>query len=173
MQENGFWDDVKRAEEVTKECKIIKDKIERYENLVSRIDDIEVLAELAEEDEDTINEVIKEIRSIEKEVENYKIAEKNFLPESEEKTEQAVSCNFLPSFLLLLSLCQSRSFLFLTIFRFIAILSRSFLSCNPFGPSIPNIFLGYGLICISMDFSVLALTEIFQIFVHFFRVYQH
>ena len=27
MQENGFWDDVKRAEEVTKECKIIKDKI--------------------------------------------------------------------------------------------------------------------------------------------------
>ncbi len=28
MQENGFWDDVKRAEEVTKECKIIKDKIE-------------------------------------------------------------------------------------------------------------------------------------------------
>ena len=29
MQENGFWDDVKRAEEVTKECKIIKDKIER------------------------------------------------------------------------------------------------------------------------------------------------
>ena len=73
MQENGFWDDVKRAEEVTKECKIIKDKIERYENLVSRIDDIEVLAELAEEDEDTINEVIKEIRSIEKEVENYRV----------------------------------------------------------------------------------------------------
>ena len=69
MQENGFWDDVKRAEE----CKIIKDKIERYENLVSRIDDIEVLAELAEEDEDTINEVIKEIRSIEKEVENYRV----------------------------------------------------------------------------------------------------
>ena len=41
MQENGFWDDVKRAEEVTKECKIIKDKIERYENLVSRIDDVD------------------------------------------------------------------------------------------------------------------------------------
>ena len=53
MQENGFWDDVKRAEEVTKECKAIKDKIERYDNLVNRIDDIEVLAELAEEDEET------------------------------------------------------------------------------------------------------------------------
>ena len=73
MQENGFWDDVKRAEEVTKECKIIKDKIERYENLVSRIDDVEVLAELAQEDEDTVNEVIQEIRSIEKEVESYRV----------------------------------------------------------------------------------------------------
>ena len=31
------------------------------------------MAELAEEDEDTINEVIKEIRSIEKEVENYRV----------------------------------------------------------------------------------------------------
>ena len=73
MQENGFWDDVKRAEEVTKECNIIKDKIERYENLVSRIDDVEVLAELAQEDEDTVNEVIQEIRSIEKEVESYRV----------------------------------------------------------------------------------------------------
>ena len=58
MQEKGFWDDIKRAEEVTKECKGIKDKIERYENLESRLDDIEVLAELAEEDEETVNEVI-------------------------------------------------------------------------------------------------------------------
>ena len=56
-----------------KECKIIKDKIERYENLVSRIDDVEVLAELAQEDEDTVNEVIQEIRSIEKEVESYRV----------------------------------------------------------------------------------------------------
>ena len=73
MQENGFWDDVKRAEEVTKECKAIKDKIERYDNLVNRIDDIEVLAELAEEDEETANEVITEIRDVEKEVEEYRI----------------------------------------------------------------------------------------------------
>ena len=38
MQENGFWDDIKRAEEVTKESKRIKDKIERYNNLLSKID---------------------------------------------------------------------------------------------------------------------------------------
>ena len=56
MQEKGFWDDIKRAEEVTKESKGIKDKIDRYENLVSRLDDVEVLAELAEDDEETVNE---------------------------------------------------------------------------------------------------------------------
>ena len=28
MQEKGFWDDIKRAEEVTKESKGIKDKID-------------------------------------------------------------------------------------------------------------------------------------------------
>ena len=66
MQEKGFWDDIKRAEDVTKESKSIKDKIDRYESLVNRIDDVEVLAELAEEDEETVNEVITEIRDIEK-----------------------------------------------------------------------------------------------------------
>ncbi len=73
MQEKGFWDDIKRAEEVTKESKGIKDKIERYEALVNRLDDVEVLAELAEDDEETINEVITEIRDIEKLIEEYKI----------------------------------------------------------------------------------------------------
>ena len=64
MQENGFWEDIKRAEEVTKESKRIKDKIDRYESLVSRIEDVEILAELIDEDdEESIDEVIREIRS--------------------------------------------------------------------------------------------------------------
>ena len=73
MQEKGFWDDIKRAEEVTKESKSIKDKIDRYESLVNRLDDVEVLAELAEDDEETVNEVITEIRDIEKLIDEYKI----------------------------------------------------------------------------------------------------
>ncbi|MBM6818760.1 MULTISPECIES: peptide chain release factor 2 [Clostridia] len=73
MQEKGFWDDIKRAEDVTKESKSIKDKIDRYESLVNRLDDVEVLAELAEDDEETVNEVITEIRDIEKLIEEYKI----------------------------------------------------------------------------------------------------
>lgn len=73
MQEKGFWDDIKRAEDVTKESKSIKDKIDKYESLVNRLDDVEVLAELAEDDEETVNEVITEIRDIEKLIDEYKI----------------------------------------------------------------------------------------------------
>ena len=74
MQENGFWDDIKRAEEVTKESKRIKDKIERFDSLVNRTEDVEVLSEMIEDDdEESIDEIIKEIRSIEKDVEEYRI----------------------------------------------------------------------------------------------------
>nr|WP_291708415.1 peptide chain release factor 2 [Clostridium sp.] len=74
MQEQGFWEDVKRAEEVTKESKRIKDKIDKFDSLVTRVEDVEILAELIEEnDEDSINEVINEIRSIEKDTEGYRI----------------------------------------------------------------------------------------------------
>ncbi|MDZ7543585.1 PCRF domain-containing protein, partial [Clostridium perfringens] len=74
MQESGVWEDIKRAEGVTKESKRIKDKIDRYESLVSRIDDVEVLSELVDdEDQESIDEVIKEIRLIEKDVEEYRV----------------------------------------------------------------------------------------------------
>jgi peptide chain release factor 2 len=74
MQESRFWEDIKKAEEVTKESKRIKDKIDRFESLSSRIEDIEVLSELIEEeDQESINEVIREIRLIEKDVEEYRI----------------------------------------------------------------------------------------------------
>ena len=48
MQESGFWEDINRAEEVTKESKRIKDKIDRFESLSSRVEDVEVLSELIE-----------------------------------------------------------------------------------------------------------------------------
>ncbi|MGG7142237.1 peptide chain release factor 2 [Clostridium nigeriense] len=74
MQEPGFWDDIKKAEEVTKESKRIKDKIDSFDNLVNRVEDVEILSDLVEEnDDDSINEVIREIKSIEKDVEEYRI----------------------------------------------------------------------------------------------------
>ena len=74
MQEKGFWDDIKRAEEVTKESKRLKDQIERYTSLVSRLEDVEVLYEIMEEDDiESAKEIISEIKLIEKEVQQYKI----------------------------------------------------------------------------------------------------
>lgn len=74
MQENGFWDDIKRAEEVTKESKRLKEKLERYNDLVTKVEDIEVLNELMEEeDNESAKEIISDIRNIEKEVNAYKI----------------------------------------------------------------------------------------------------
>lgn len=72
MQEPGFWEDTKRAEEVTKESKFIKGKIESFDKLQSQVEDIEVLREIMEEDdEESSNEIIEIIRSIEKQIDDY------------------------------------------------------------------------------------------------------
>ena len=72
MQEPGFWDDSKKAEEVTKKSKLIKDKIENYDKLKSQLDDIEVLKDIMEEDDiESANEIIQTIKSIEHEIKDY------------------------------------------------------------------------------------------------------
>ena len=74
MQETGFWDDNKRAEEVTKESSRIKGKLEKYNSLTTTIEDIEVLYELMDKDDtESAEEIINEITSLEKEVYEYKI----------------------------------------------------------------------------------------------------
>lgn len=74
MQEPGFWDDIKKAEEVTKESKFLKSKLERFETLERKVEDIEVLNEIMEEnDEESIAEIISGVKFLEKEVEDYKI----------------------------------------------------------------------------------------------------
>ena len=74
MQEPNFWNDSKRAEEVTKESKALKDKITNFECLKSKIEDVDVLKEMAEEgDEDSALEIIETIKFLEKEIEEYNI----------------------------------------------------------------------------------------------------
>ena len=74
MQETSFWEDIKRAEEVTKESKRLKDKLGRYNILVSRISDIEVLFEIMDEqDMESADEIIREIKDVEKEINEYRI----------------------------------------------------------------------------------------------------
>ncbi len=74
MQEVGFWDDIKQAEEVTKESKFLKSRLERFNLLERKIEDIEILNEIMEEDDDeSINEIISEIKELDKLVEEYRI----------------------------------------------------------------------------------------------------
>lgn len=74
MQEAGFWDDVQKAQEVTQEAKRVKDKIDKFKNLNGRIDDVEVLKELMEEnDEETAKEIISEVKALSKEIDTLKI----------------------------------------------------------------------------------------------------
>ncbi|AGF54434.1 peptide chain release factor 2 [Clostridium saccharoperbutylacetonicum] len=72
MQEAGFWDDIKRAEEVTKKSKSIKDQIEKFDKLRSKVEDVEVLKEIMEDDdEESANEIIQSIREVEAEIDDY------------------------------------------------------------------------------------------------------
>lgn len=74
MQETGFWDDVQKAQEVTQEAKRVKDKIDKFKSLNQRIDDVEVLKELIEEnDQETAQEIISEVKALSKEVDALKI----------------------------------------------------------------------------------------------------
>lgn len=74
MQEQGFWDDIKQSEAVTKESKTLKDKLSRINTLTEKAEDIKILYELLEEDDkESIDEIISEIKYIEKEVAQYKI----------------------------------------------------------------------------------------------------
>lgn len=52
INEEGFWDDQEEARKVMKEKKSIEDKLDELEKLNSKMDDLEVLIEMAEEDGD-------------------------------------------------------------------------------------------------------------------------
>ena len=74
MQEQGFWNDIDNAQEITQKSKRLKEKIEKIINLEKSLEDIEVLKDMVDgDDTDTIKEIISEIKSIEKQVDEFKI----------------------------------------------------------------------------------------------------
>lgn len=75
MQEPSFWDDVNRAQETTQEAKNLKDRLEKYNNTLSRLEDVEVLIEMSieEEDESSLDEVKNELKEIVNIIEQFKI----------------------------------------------------------------------------------------------------
>ena len=52
MASPGFWDDLERAQKINQKCHATESRIQSYESLISRADDIEVMMELAEEEDD-------------------------------------------------------------------------------------------------------------------------
>jgi peptide chain release factor 2 len=75
MQESSFWNDLKQAQNITQEAKVLKDKYERYKNLETRLEDIEVFIELSDEEEDREAklEIISEIKEISFEIEKFRV----------------------------------------------------------------------------------------------------
>ncbi|WP_115640730.1 peptide chain release factor 2 [Clostridium putrefaciens] len=74
MQSPGFWNDNIKAQKVSQECKALKDQLDKYNSLVLRLEDIEVLGELiGEEKESIIKEFIGDIKLLEKDVDKFRI----------------------------------------------------------------------------------------------------
>lgn len=71
MNEPSFWEDIQRSQKVNKEVKLLKNKIQKYEDINSRIEDTEVLIQLGMEEEDSsiMDEVGKELSRLERDVE--------------------------------------------------------------------------------------------------------
>ncbi len=70
-----FWNDAEKSSKKLREIKQLKDKVESYEELVSRLEDATVLCEMAIEanDEDSAEEVVSETDFIEAEAERKRI----------------------------------------------------------------------------------------------------
>ena len=70
-----FWNDAERSSKILREIKQLKDKVESYEELSSRLEDTLVLCEMAIEagDESSIDEVTSEAEFIETEAEKKRI----------------------------------------------------------------------------------------------------
>jgi peptide chain release factor 2 len=74
--EPGLWDDTDRARQVTTELSRVESELVRFERLVERIDDLEVLDELAGEEDDDASaaEVAAGLREVQAELDRLEVA---------------------------------------------------------------------------------------------------
>lgn len=75
MQEPSFWDDITKAQETTQEAKSLKDRLDRFNGVKTRLEDLEVLIEIAkdENEEKTYLEVITEIEELTTELDKFRV----------------------------------------------------------------------------------------------------
>ena len=76
MAEEGFWNDVDNANKVNQRIKVIHSKLDKYKKLEGKGEDVEVMFEMAEEedDEELANEAKQELAEFVKLVEEFRIA---------------------------------------------------------------------------------------------------
>ena len=70
MNEPDFWNNLERYTQVSKKVRVIENKLEHYNKLIARAEDIDATMELAEEmeDQDLVNEAGEEIKSLQEEI---------------------------------------------------------------------------------------------------------
>jgi peptide chain release factor 2 len=75
MQQADFWEDINKAQEVSQESKRLTDKLERFNSVYRRLEDVEVLADMAleAEDEESAKEVLNELEELNKEIDIFRI----------------------------------------------------------------------------------------------------
>ncbi len=75
MGKEGFWNDVETANKVHRRMKAKSSKLDKYQQLMSRCEELETLIEMADEenDESLVPEVQSEFASLEKDIEALKL----------------------------------------------------------------------------------------------------
>ena len=73
MAEPGFWDDAEKAQNTNKEARAVENKLEKYDDLIKKIGDLEVLAEFAMEDNEMAEELETELKKLEADCEKTKL----------------------------------------------------------------------------------------------------
>ncbi len=73
--DNAFWEDIAGSQKVLQRLKQVKGKIERYEKLVSRLEDVQTLIQMAleEEDDSFSDEILAELTALEKDTDSARL----------------------------------------------------------------------------------------------------
>ena len=75
QNQEGFWNDIKKAQQINKKINSYKKKIKKLKELESKTDDIVQLLDIIEEmnDENEVDGAVEELRELEKEIDNMQI----------------------------------------------------------------------------------------------------
>ena len=75
MASPGFWDDVERAQKVNQKLRSCENRINTYKSLASRLEDVEVMLELSQDDDgdDMAEEISTELKKLREELETLKL----------------------------------------------------------------------------------------------------